>query len=75
MQVTEVENDVVSPVQEDEGPNAVSQLARKVKQIVSHHSVLLLKKAFPDTGGLQLPVSCRKRQYNLLSSVMGPLCL
>lgn len=29
-QVTEVENDVMSPVQEDEGPNTVSQLAKKV---------------------------------------------
>lgn len=29
LQVTEVENDM-SPVQEEEGPNAVSQLARKV---------------------------------------------
>ncbi len=31
LQVTEVENDM-SPVQEDEGPNAVSQLARKVRE-------------------------------------------
>ncbi|XP_044064334.1 uncharacterized protein C1orf232 isoform X2 [Siniperca chuatsi] len=29
--VTEVENDMMSPVQEDEGPNAVSQLARKMQ--------------------------------------------
>lgn len=29
LQVTEMENEV-SPVQEDEGPNAVSQLAKKV---------------------------------------------
>lgn len=29
LQVTEVENDV-SPVQEDEAPNAISQLAKKV---------------------------------------------
>lgn len=32
LQVTEVENDVMSPVQEEEGPNAVSQLAKKVCQ-------------------------------------------
>lgn len=30
LQVTEMENEM-SPVQEDEGPNAVSQLARKVR--------------------------------------------
>nr|XP_046256627.1 uncharacterized protein C1orf232 [Scatophagus argus] len=30
-EVTEVENDMMSPVQEDEGPNAVSQLARKMQ--------------------------------------------
>lgn len=30
LKVTEVENDVMSPVQEEEGPNTVSQLARKV---------------------------------------------
>lgn len=30
LQVTEVDNDMMSPVQEDAGPNAVSQLARKV---------------------------------------------
>ncbi|XP_070768814.1 uncharacterized protein C1orf232 [Enoplosus armatus] len=30
-QVTEVENDMMTPVQEDEGPNAVSQLARKMQ--------------------------------------------
>lgn len=29
LQVSEMENDI-SPVQEDEGPNAVSQLAKKV---------------------------------------------
>ncbi|XP_035528147.1 uncharacterized protein C1orf232 [Morone saxatilis] len=30
-EVTEVENDMMSPVQEDEGPNAVSQLAKKMQ--------------------------------------------
>ncbi|XP_070823053.1 uncharacterized protein C1orf232 [Chaetodon trifascialis] len=30
-EVTEVENDMMSPVQEDEGPTAVSQLARKMQ--------------------------------------------
>lgn len=33
VQVTEVENDVMSPVQEEDGPNAMSQLARKVRKL------------------------------------------
>ncbi len=39
LQVTEVENDMTNPVQEDEGPSAVSQLARKVRK---HWQVLKL---------------------------------
>lgn len=34
VQVTEVENDAMSPVQEEEGPNAVTQLARKVRELL-----------------------------------------
>lgn len=33
LQVSEMENDM-SPVQEDEGPNAVSQLAKKVCRMI-----------------------------------------
>lgn len=35
LQVTDLENEV-SPVQEDEGPNAVSQLAKKVNSPLEH---------------------------------------
>lgn len=72
-QVTEVENDAMSPVQEEGGPNAVSQLARKVSKL-GQPQHLTHKKAYVHIKDLQGP--CTRSEMvikSLKTSETGPL--